>query len=167
MSALKKIIYEKSETLQNLAPEKFASEQLREFGPQEVIFREGDDSREMFIVVAGEVEIFKTSGRGEVKLARMIRGDFIGEMSLLESLPRSASARALTAVKLLAIHPGGFLLKIRRDPTFAFELMQALSRRIRITNDSLIRALAKGESTEAIRAIVNGGEYKSSTEGEK
>lgn len=126
----------------------------------EIIFREGDDSREMYVVKEGEVAVVKASRRGEIELARLRKGDFVGEMSLLESLPRSATARARGKTKLLAIHPGGFLLKIRRDPTFAFEMMQALSRRIRVTNENLMRELnSEGLKTETIERIISKSEF--------
>ncbi|CAN5616009.1 hypothetical protein BH10BDE1_BH10BDE1_08750 [soil metagenome] len=141
--------------------EKFSSDSVRTFQPGEIIFSEGDDSREMFVVLEGQVEVVKKSPTGNaVRLAAISRGEFLGEMSLLESLPRSATARAVNDVKLLAIHPGGFLLKIRRDPTFAFEIMQSLSRRIRFTNDALMNAMNCGEtSAENLRKIIQGSEY--------
>jgi CRP-like cAMP-binding protein len=141
--------------------EKFSSDSVRTFQPGEVIFSEGEDSREMFVVLEGQVEIVKKSSVGApVRLAAIARGEFLGEMSLLESLPRSATARAINDVKLLAIQPGGFLLKIRRDPTFAFEIMQSLSRRIRVTNDALMTAMNRGEtSTDNLRKIIQGAEY--------
>jgi len=127
---------------------KFNQESHVEFGDGESIFREADESREMYVVLEGEVVITKNSPEDEFKLAHLHKGDFLGEMSLLESQPRSASATATAkgAVRLLAIHPGGFLLKIRRDPTFAFEMLQTLSRRIRITNEHLIRELSQADS---------------------
>lgn len=140
--------------------EKFSSDSVRIFGPGEIIFSEGDDSREMFVVLEGRVEIVKPSPRGEVRLASIERGEFLGEMSLLESLPRSATARAIETTRLLAIHPGGFLLKIRRDPTFAFEIMQSLSRRIRVTNDALMKAMSAGDTpSESLRQIIQGSEF--------
>jgi CRP/FNR family cyclic AMP-dependent transcriptional regulator len=149
----------------SLVSEKFAAEAVRSFLPGENVFVEGDDSREMYVVVEGEVEIVKAVRGGEVSLARLVRGDFLGEMSLLESLPRSATARAITQVRLLAIQPGGFLIKIRRDPTFAFELMQSLSKRIRLTNESLTKALATGAtSAEKLSGILSGAEFTSHSE---
>ncbi len=139
---------------------KFAQELSRVFENGEVIFTEGDDSREMYVVVSGSVEVNKKTKSGEVHLAHLSKGDFVGEMSLLESLPRSATARAVGKTKLLVIHPGGFLLKIRRDPTFAFEMLQSLSRRIRMTNESLVKELSQEKlSTEALRKIVSGSEF--------
>lgn len=148
-------------TKKPLGQEKFSSDSVRTFEPGETIFAEGDDSREMFVVLEGQVEVVKVSPRGvSLTLATLSRGEFLGEMSLLESLPRSATARAVSKVRLLAIHPGGFLLKIRRDPTFAFEIMQSLSRRIRVTNETLMKAMNAGEaSAENIRTIIQGAEF--------
>jgi CRP-like cAMP-binding protein len=141
--------------------QKFTQESNREFNDGDLIFMEGDDSREMYVVVSGEVVVTKKAAIGEITLANLKKGDFVGEMSLLESLPRSATARAKGDTRLLAIQPGGFLLKIRRDPTFAFEMLQTLSRRIRVTNENLMRELNnKGTSNESLRAIIQGAEFK-------
>lgn len=142
------------------AEKKFAQESTLKLNDGEVIFEEGDQSSEMYVVVEGAVIVSKKSPRGEIHLATLKRGDFVGEMSLLESLPRSASARAKGATKLLVIHPGGFLLKIRRDPTFAFEMLQSLSKRIRLTNESLMQELGRsGHNDESLRAILSGSEF--------
>ncbi len=145
---------------------KFNQESHIEFTDGESIFRETDESREMYVVLEGEVIITKNSPKGEIKLAHLHKGDFLGEMSLLESQPRSASAIARGKVRLLAIHPGGFLLKIRRDPTFAFEMLQTLSRRIRVTNEHLIRELGgvhPGDAGASLQAdlcqLIQGSEY--------
>ena len=113
---------------------KFSAESLRDYTDGEVVFREGERTFEMYVVQSGTIAIVK----GGVELAVLGRGDFLGEMSLLESLPRSATAVAKGPARLLCIQPGGFLLKIRRDPTFAFELLQSLSRRVRSANERLL-----------------------------
>lgn len=139
---------------------KFAQESTLRLNDSDVIFQEGDSSSEMYVVVEGEVTVSKKSARGDIHLATLRRGDFVGEMSLLESLPRSATARAKGATKLLVIHPGGFLLKIRRDPTFAFEMLQSLSKRIRLTNESLMRELnSPSHSDDSLRTILTGAEF--------
>lgn len=139
---------------------KFAQESTLRLVDGDVVFHEGDNSSEMYVVVEGQVTVSKQSSRGDIHLATLQRGDFVGEMSLLESLPRSATARAKGATKLLVIHPGGFLLKIRRDPTFAFEMLQSLSKRIRLTNENLMRELDRsGHNAESLKTILNGAEY--------
>lgn len=149
--------------------QKFNADSILSFEPGEMVFHEGDDKREMYVVLEGRIEVFKLNQREkgpsqEVLLATLGRGDFLGEMSLLESQPRSASARAQTPVKLLAIQPGGFLLKIRRDPTFAFEIMQALSRRIRLTNEALLAAInTKTITATDLEKVLETSEFQSAS----
>lgn len=116
--------------------------EVQSFEDGEIVVREGEKSREMFIVRSGRVQIVKEVDGREVELAILDRGSFFGEMALLEGLPRSAAARALGTTELLVLRPGSLLVQIRRDPTFAFELLQQMSRRIRRLNDSLMLAMA-------------------------
>lgn len=123
----------------------FGQHEIQSFTDGEVIFTEGESSSEMYVVRAGKIEISKHVGGHEIRLAVLDRGAFFGEMSLLEGLPRSASARAVGNVSLLVLRPGSLLLQIRRDPTFAFELLQQLSGRIRDLNDKLVVQMATAE----------------------
>jgi CRP-like cAMP-binding protein len=133
----------------------------KSFEPGEIIVREGDDGREMFVVQSGRVEITKQIDDRSVKLGEMGRGDFFGEMSLLESQPRAATATAADATRVLVISPGSLLLRIRRDPTFAFELLQGLSGRIRALHRRLEDASREGPiSAEEARNIVRGPELE-------
>jgi len=118
------------------------NEELREFEDGEIIVREGEETREMFVIDSGQVEIRKEVGGHDVRLALLERGAFFGEMSLLEGLPRSATARARGKTSLLVLRPGSLLLQIRRDPTFAFELLQQMSSRIRSLNEELVFRVA-------------------------
>ncbi len=124
---------------------KFTDQQIVKLTDGEILFREGDLSREMYIVQKGAIEVFKKTDTGSLALGRIERGSIVGEMSLLESMPRSAEARAVGDTSLLVFDPGSFLLKIRRDPTFAFELMKQLSGRIRQTNEKLLVLIADGQ----------------------
>lgn len=124
------------------------------FNAGEIIVREGDESRELYVLQSGSIEVSKQYGDQEVILTTLRKGDFFGEMSLLEGKPRSATVRALEPTKVMVIRPGGLLLKMRRDPTFAFEMLQQLSARIRRMDNTLAAALAAGElSTEAFEKI--------------
>ena len=129
------------------------SEQSRSYSDSELICREGESSSEMFVIQSGSVRIFKArpagSGRAsqppEIDLAVLHKGDFFGEMSLLEGLPRDASAQALGSADVLVMTPGALLVRLRRDPTFAFELLRRLSGRVRSLNARLVAALAEQE----------------------
>jgi CRP/FNR family transcriptional regulator, cyclic AMP receptor protein len=123
----------------------FGQHEIQAFTDGEIVFNEGESSSEMYVVRAGKIEISKHVGGHEIRLAVLDRGAFFGEMSLLEGLPRSASARAIGNVSLLVLRPGSLLLQIRRDPTFAFELLQQLSGRIRDLNEKLVVKMATAE----------------------
>lgn len=92
------------------------------------IFRAGDPGRELYIVREGRVVITR-SGADDV--ATLGPGDFFGEMSLLESLPREFDARASGPVSLRVLGPGALMMRLRRDPSFALEMLHQLSGRLR------------------------------------
>lgn len=106
-----------------------------------MIFEEGELGTEMYIIQGGSVEIAQTLG-GEVKvLATLEKGDFFGEMALLEDLPRTASARALEECKLVEINGSTFDEMLRNRPEIAVRIMRKLSRRLRLTDELLKQAL--------------------------
>jgi signal transduction histidine kinase len=67
------------------------------------LFGEGDAGERAFVISEGEIEIIKRTGEREVLLAVRKPGEVIGEMALLQDAPRSATARARTAARLMAI----------------------------------------------------------------
>ena len=77
---------------------------LVELEEGEYIFREGELGTEMFIIHEGKIEILNLMNGKEVAIAVLEKGDFFGEMSVLEDLPRAASARAATDCRLLQIN---------------------------------------------------------------
>lgn len=116
----------------------------------EVIVREGEERREMYVIQRGEAVVTKSIEGREIEIARLRRGDFFGEMSLLESQPRYATVRSVGETKLLVIKPGSLLLKIRRNPTFAFEMLQQMSRRLRQINEKLVELVASGAVSKEV-----------------
>jgi CRP-like cAMP-binding protein len=93
----------------------------------------------MFVIQQGQVLVTRKAGEEQISLATLGRGDFLGEMALLEGLPRDANARAVEPTRVLAMGQGGLLMRIRRDPTFAMELLHCLSGRIRQLNATVSR----------------------------
>jgi CRP/FNR family transcriptional regulator, cyclic AMP receptor protein len=110
------------------------------------LFREGESGTEMFVIQEGQVEVTKQAGGQEIHLATLRRGDFLGEMALLEGLPRDANARAVGPTRVLAIGQGGLLMRIRRDPTFALELLNRLSGRVRELNARVVQLTEESSS---------------------
>ena len=131
------------------SPEAHGTELGRTYADAELICREGESSAEMFVIRRGSVRVFKASPRGELDLAVLSKGDFFGEMSVLEGLPRDASAQALGESEVLVMTAGALLVRLRRDPTFAFELLRRLSGRVRSLNARLVRAVGNGNEVSA------------------
>ena len=118
------------------------------YGAGEVILREGDTSKEMYIIHEGEVRVTKMIADNETELGTMGKGDFFGEMSLLESEPRTATIVAIKPTKCLVIQAGGLLVRLRRDPTFAFEMLQKMSARIRNVTEKLGEVLTDRQTSD-------------------
>ena len=115
------------------------------------VFREGDLGTEMFIINEGKVEILNQVGDEEQLLAVLEKGDFFGEMSVLEDLPRAATARALTDCRLLQINGSTFDQLLQGNPEIAVRMMRKLSRRLRETDD-LLKSLM-GTNVRASREV--------------
>ena len=86
---------------------------------------------------SGAIEISRGEGEHRVVMGTLRQGAFFGEMSVLESMPRDADALAIEKTQLLVITRGGLLIRLRRDPTFAVEMLHQLSGRVRSLNQQL------------------------------
>src|SRR6185295_13138640 len=68
---------------------------LTHFNQGHVLFHEGDDGEDMYIIQSGRVAIKKRVKDGDTTLAVLEKGDFFGEMAILERMPRSATAEVI------------------------------------------------------------------------
>lgn len=75
----------------------------REGKDGEILFEQGDAADKAYLVMDGTVQIFRTTGNGEVVLATLGKGEILGEMSLIDNQPRMASARVVGKAKLTVI----------------------------------------------------------------
>jgi len=98
------------------------------------IFKEGDPGSEMFIIQSGSVEIYRNLGGQEQVLAVMEKGDFFGEMSILEGSPRTASARAAEDSEIVEITSAIFDRMIRGNIEIAVRMLRKLSSRLQEAN---------------------------------
>ncbi len=112
-------------------------------GAGDVIFEQGDLGTEMYIIHEGEVEILTRSGDVETVVATLEKGDFFGEMALLDDRQphRSATARAVTDTRVMTIDGTTFGKMLRKNPEIAVRMMRKLARRLRETDRLLQNAL--------------------------
>ncbi len=120
------------------------------FAAGQVIFRRGDPGGAIFIVAAGEVEIFIEDSTGERIVFETVKaGDFFGELSLLDGDPRSASAQALVGTQALRLDRGDLELLFTRHPTAAMDVLAVIGRRLREA-DKLLGVRASRSSPNEI-----------------
>lgn len=104
----------------------------RRFRRGEVLFHEGDPGDALFVVASGAVKVVVPSEDGEEAiLATMRRGDFLGELALLDGAPRSASAIALEPTEALTLPRDQFLTLVANEPAIRDALMAALAGELR------------------------------------
>lgn len=115
------------EDLEQIA--EIAQEQL--YSPHALICREGERGSTLFIIVNGKVEVIKGSGNTEIIIAVRGAGEFVGEMAILESAPRSATLRAQNEVRILVIEGEAFKAILMDRPEVAIYVLRHLSTRVR------------------------------------
>jgi CRP/FNR family transcriptional regulator, cyclic AMP receptor protein len=111
-----------------------ASVGSQSFERGEVLFHQGSIGSALYIVVSGQVRIYTISEGGqELTLAICKEGEFLGELALLDGLPRSASAQAMRATTTLTLHRSAFLHTIAACPPIAAAVLEAVAARLRQT----------------------------------
>jgi len=114
----------------------------------DVIFRQGELGTEMFIIQEGEVDIVKHINGESHALSHLEKGDFFGEMAVLESVPRTADAIAATDVRALAINGARFDEMLHKNPEVAVRIIRKYSKRLREANTLLERLVGREVDSE-------------------
>jgi CRP-like cAMP-binding protein len=125
----------------------------REYQPGDIIIREGEQKDEILLIEEGQVEVFKTGTKsdskakkitnlaGSNKLYDLYQGDVLGEMSLIDVEPPSASVRAVTEVGIWAMDRLEFNATLAENleawNTILANIARILSRRLRDTTAKL------------------------------
>jgi CRP/FNR family cyclic AMP-dependent transcriptional regulator len=113
----------------------------RTFRAGEVIFHRDDPGQVLYMIKEGKVKICIISPDGqEVSLAVLGKGEYFGEFALLDGLPRSTDAVALEKVECYTLQRSDFLNAILKNPKIAILVLEALSKRLR-TTDQMVEDL--------------------------
>ncbi len=101
----------------------------RTYRPGEVVFVEGDIGRALFILESGKVELTRRAPDGKPVLLYTLKpGEFFGEMALLESLPRSATAVATEPSRLHLLYRTKLDALLHSEPRIGVTIMSHLAR---------------------------------------
>jgi len=116
---------------------------IDEYGVGDVIFEEGTTGRELYVVLDGEVEIAKLNGDAKTVIVTLGKGEFFGEMAVIDGSARSATAIAASGdTRVMRINHARFVYLVSQQPAFALMIMDALSKRLRVSNDRTYQAAA-------------------------
>src|SRR5262252_9456331 len=116
---------------------------INEYGVGDVIFEEGSTGRELYVVLDGEVEIAKVSGASKTIIVTLGKGEFFGEMAVIDGSARSATAIAASpGTRVMRINHARFVYLVSQQPAFALMIMDALSKRLRASNGRTYRTAA-------------------------
>jgi CRP/FNR family transcriptional regulator, cyclic AMP receptor protein len=107
-----------------------------------VLCKEGSPGREFFVIIDGEAEVT----RGGRPVATVGRGDFFGEIALLERVNRTATVTALTPLRFFVVSHVAFSSVIDTDPTIESKLLRALARRVFATSGDPTLAETLGDA---------------------
>jgi CRP-like cAMP-binding protein len=111
----------------------------------------------VYFVVSGWVKVRRTSGDDSVAIAILGRGDFFGEMAILDESTRSTDVKALSPVKLLSISRERFIQILFKDPQLHHRMLQLMVRRLRQINQRL-RIRSSPPAVKLAHSLVTLGE---------
>jgi len=118
-----------------------------------VLFREGDKGEEMFIVQSGKVKISKKIRGVEKTLATLEKGEFFGEMAILNDKPRSATAETIEDCEMLVIDRKTFETLLRSNVEIAIRFIKRLADRLREANDQMEALMIRDNTSRLVSLL--------------
>lgn len=110
-----------------------------------ILFNEGEEGEHMFIIQDGSVRITKNIDGREHTLAVLGKGEFFGEMAIVNRTKRTASAKAASTVKLLRFDREGFLNMVEKNARIAMNVIDKLCRRLQQANMQIQHLVRRNE----------------------
>jgi CRP-like cAMP-binding protein len=125
----------------------------KRFSTGTVLFREGDRGEEMYILQSGKVKISKKIRGVEKTLATLEKGEFFGEMAILNDKPRSASAETIEDSDMLVIDRKTFETLLRSNVEIAIRFIKRLADRLRETNDQMEALMIRDNTSRLVSLL--------------
>ena len=119
------------------------------------MFCEGDDGRDVYILVEGMVKVVTTSASGhQVILDLVTAGSVLGELSAIDGQPRSASAEAVTPIQVLVLRIEEFRAYLQHHPRAALELLGVVAARLRMSSQRQLEFGTSDALTRLCRCVL-------------
>ena len=119
----------------------FTSQRIA-FQPGQALVRQGAETDEAYVIIAGSADVLVEAGGDPVKIAEVGRNDFVGDIAVLCDRPRTATVIATSPLEALVIHKAQLMELLEHSPRMAIEIMRVLADRLTHANQELARALS-------------------------
>jgi CRP-like cAMP-binding protein len=125
----------------------------RDYAVGDVLFREGERGEEMYVIQSGVVQILKRVGDQERPLATLGRGEFLGELAIVNGRPRTATALVLEAARCLVIDAATLKQMIATNAEIALRLVKKLALRLDSADEMIQILLDPDPRARVLRAL--------------
>ncbi len=119
-----------------------------------ILFKDGERSKEMYVIHNGKVKITKQIGDAEKTLAVLGSGDFLGEMATLLDKPRSATAEVLEDSLLIVIEPHTFENMIITNTNVALKIIKKLANRLLEANEKIESLMLRDNMSRIVHILM-------------
>src|SRR3954447_18465358 len=122
----------------------------------QVLFHEGDPGDRLYVIIEGKVKLGRASGAGRENLLAILGpGEMFGELSLFDPGPRNATATAVAESQLLGLGTEELHAWLNGRPDVALQLLAALARRLRRTNEALADLVFSDVPGRVVKALLD------------
>jgi CRP-like cAMP-binding protein len=116
------------------------------YHPGQVLFRKGDVGDAAYVIIKGDAQVTVMTDTGEIPVALLKDGDFLGEIAILCDTPRTATITASTELKTLRIRKEPFFELLKQFPEMAIEMTRLLAERLTRTTAELVEMRQRAAS---------------------
>ena len=122
----------------------------------QALFNEGDPGDRLYVVTSGKIKLGRTAADGRENLVAVLGpGEMFGELSLFDPGPRTATATAVTETTLIGLGHGDIEPWLSAHPEVAGQLLAAMARRLRRTNDAMADLVFSDVPGRVAKALLN------------
>ncbi len=142
---------------------------ISRFKPGDVIFDQSTKGRDLYLIIDGTVKISKVTKHGFISLLAVLHeGDFFGELSMMDRLPRSARAEAAGVCTIAAVKGAQVRTAFQKDDILARNILHNLVRRLRTMDDRFVDELDRHSSAnetklDKLQSLVDASRIVNST----
>ncbi|MDX1959300.1 MAG: cyclic nucleotide-binding domain-containing protein [Leptospiraceae bacterium] len=128
--------------------------ELRTYSKGDIIVEQGQPSQEIFLILTGEVQIYKHEDGRKIHLIQRKETEFIGEMGLIDEKERSSSVYSVTDVEIVSINKENFYRLLENFPVININIRKTISERLRESDSRAVKEIANYEKLLELNRVI-------------